>query len=50
MKKEGLKPIWMAVLLGILVATAPNWLFSDQQKKAAYDAPWIYPGNMPSQQ
>jgi len=49
MNNDALNKIWMAVMLGILVATAPNWLLSDHHQRSSYDAPWIYPADLPSQ-
>jgi len=49
MKDEALNKIWLAVMLGILVATAPNWLLSDKHEHSTYSAPWIYPGDLPAQ-
>jgi hypothetical protein len=46
MERDGLRPVWIGVLLALLVVTAPNWLFS-AEKKSSYDAPWIYPADMP---
>ena len=42
-----LKHVWLGIMLGVLIATAPNWLQSDGHKKSAYDAPWIYPADLP---
>lgn len=47
MVKVPAKTLWMGVLLGFLVATAPTWLNESPNKKSSYDAPWIYPGNLP---
>ncbi|MDZ4837051.1 MAG: hypothetical protein SGJ27_24980 [Candidatus Melainabacteria bacterium] len=35
------RTVWITVLLGILIATAPNWLNNHPQ--ATYDAPWVHP-------
>lgn len=40
MDQEPLRTIWMAVMLGILIATAPTWI--NRESKASYDAPWMY--------
>ena len=45
MVRERLKPVWMGVLLGLLVITAPHWLFSNADSRSTYDAPWVYPNN-----
>lgn len=42
--ENGIKPIVLGVLLGLLVVTAPNWLFGPHAA-ASYDAPWVYPGD-----
>ncbi|HEY9785507.1 MAG TPA: hypothetical protein V6D17_08915 [Candidatus Obscuribacterales bacterium] len=47
MVKVSPRTVWMGVLLGFLVATAPNWLFDGSNRTSQYDAPWIYPGNLP---
>jgi len=44
MEKISLRTIWMAVMLGLLVSTAPNWMFDPNHHTSNYDAPWIYPG------
>jgi hypothetical protein len=40
------RTIWMGVLLGLLIITAPNWLLSGQHHPSSYDAPWVYPGDL----
>lgn len=47
MEKISLKTVWMAVMLGVLISTAPNWLLNGEHHVSNYDAPWIYPGNAP---
>jgi hypothetical protein len=44
MEKISLKTIWMAVMVGMLIATAPSWMFDPKHQTSNYDAPWIYPG------
>jgi hypothetical protein len=44
MEKISLKTIWMAVMVGLLIATAPSWMFDPKHQTSNYDAPWIYPG------
>jgi hypothetical protein len=45
---QDIKRAVMLVMLGLLVYTAPQWLFTKEQpRQAAYDAPWIYPGLLP---
>ena len=40
-RAPNLKTIWMSILFGLLIATAPNWL--NEHHQANYDAPWNYP-------
>jgi len=47
MEKISLRTVWMAVMLGMLIATAPNWMFESKNRVSNYEAPWIYPGCMP---
>ncbi|MGH9549432.1 MAG: hypothetical protein ACRD3W_08655 [Terriglobales bacterium] len=47
MNKDGFKPIWVGIILGLLVVTAPQWLFSNQSHQSNYEAPWIYPSELP---
>lgn len=47
MVKVPIKAVWMGVMLGFLVATAPTWLCDSENRVSQYEAPWIYPGNMP---
>ncbi len=44
MDKGGLKTLWLGLMLGFLVATAPTWLNS-QASASHYDAPWM-PGEV----
>ena len=37
------KALWMGVMLGILIATAPVWLSPEYRQHSNYDAPWIFP-------
>ncbi|HEY9774942.1 MAG TPA: hypothetical protein V6C81_14355 [Planktothrix sp.] len=47
MEKQGTaQALWIGILFGLLVITAPSWLMNDHQK-SSYDAPWIYPGDLP---
>jgi hypothetical protein len=49
MEKQRFKPLWLGIMLGLLVAMAPNWLNAESHRASAYDAPWIYPGDQPGQ-
>jgi len=47
MKKDTGKHITIGLLLGLLVATAPNWLSAKgQEMKSTYDAPWVHPSKV----
>ncbi len=35
------RTVWITVMLGVLIATAPNWI--NNPHKANYDAPWVHP-------
>jgi len=43
MNKRRLKAVWMGMMLGALIATAPTWLSPNYHVNAGYEAPWIYP-------
>jgi hypothetical protein len=47
--KETVKRFWTAVMLLLLVVTAPQWMQPGAAKISAYEAPWVYPGLMPPQ-
>lgn len=49
MDAKDLKRLATAAMFLLLLATAPNWLQTGNAKVSAYQAPWIYPGNMPNQ-
>jgi hypothetical protein len=49
MKDDTLNKVWLALMLGVLVATSPNWLLSGKHQQSTYDAPWIYPADRPAQ-
>ncbi len=36
-----LRTVWIAVLFGVLIATAPGWI--NKSPQATYDAPWVHP-------
>jgi hypothetical protein len=38
MQKEPLKTLWLGVMLGLLIVTAPNWV--NRPSIHTYDAPW----------
>ncbi|MBX3076376.1 hypothetical protein KF728_03790 [Candidatus Obscuribacterales bacterium] len=38
------RTVWITVLLGILIATSPNWI--NNHPKANYDAPWVHPSQL----
>ena len=44
MEEKPINKIWLAVIVGLLIATSNTWA-SGEHKKSNYDAPWIYPGN-----
>lgn len=44
MDKQLLDKMALALILAVLVSTAPDWLNPGKQHKSQYDAPWIYPG------
>lgn len=44
-KNSPLKTIWLGIMLGLLLVSAPQWLTTKHTSN--YDAPWIYPGDLP---
>lgn len=47
--KQLLDKLALAVILAVLVSTAPDWLNPNKQHQSQYDAPWIYPGLAPQE-
>ncbi|MGD9683847.1 MAG: hypothetical protein AB7W16_21990 [Candidatus Obscuribacterales bacterium] len=43
MKNLSFNSVWMSIVLGILIATAPAWV--DKTPEAGYDAPWVFHGS-----
>ncbi|MCB9470724.1 MAG: hypothetical protein R3C24_01650 [Cyanobacteriota/Melainabacteria group bacterium] len=41
MKNVPLQTIWMSILFGVLLATAPNWI--NKEPTSSYEAPWVHP-------
>ena len=39
MQKEPLKTVFLGLVLGLLVSTAPNWM--NREPAHTYDAPWV---------
>ncbi len=39
--KLSLKTVWLGVMLGILVATSPQWLNASAMSASRYEAPWM---------
>jgi hypothetical protein len=46
MDKLSFKTVWLSIMLGVLVATAPTWL-NRSDSESHYDAPWM-PVHSPS--
>jgi hypothetical protein len=47
MSQEDLSRVGTAIVLAVLVVTAPNWLSAKKHTTSGYDAPWVYPGLNP---
>ncbi len=38
---------FLAIIVGLLAATSNSWLFHPTHAASQYEAPWVYPGEMP---